>query len=76
MFDKPADTDPVRLAKMVDYIRKQVKYMDQLDSKELIESGSLSLLGFDEPYREIQPGEQSEEREGEGGGKETRSGSE
>lgn len=51
VFDKEKDTDPAQLAKMVEYVRKQVKYMDQLDSKDMIEKGSLSLLGLNEPYR-------------------------
>lgn len=70
VFDKPRDTDPVRLAKMVEYVRKQIKHMDQLDSKELLEKGSLTLLALHEPYREDggrshEEGER--EKEGEGG---------
>ena len=44
VFDKERDTDPVMLAKMVDYIRRQVLHMDCLDSNRMIDAGSISLL--------------------------------
>lgn len=45
IFEK-SDTDPTHLAKMVDYIRRQVQHMDKQDSKALLERGSISLLPF------------------------------
>ncbi len=39
-------TDPVQLAKMVEYVRKQVLYMDKLDSGPLKETGAITLLPF------------------------------
>ena len=64
VFDKTRDTDPARLAKMVEYVRKQVKHMDQLDSKELLEKSSLTLLALHEPYREeVGIGQEEGERE-------------
>lgn len=38
--------DPVQLAKMVKYIREQVKHMDGLDSNQILDVGSLKLLPF------------------------------
>lgn len=46
VFDKQQDTDPVKLAKMVDYVRRQVQHMDKLDTKSLLETGSIKLLPF------------------------------
>jgi len=46
VFDKNQDTEPVRLAVMVEYVRKQVWHMDQVDSKALVEEGIISLLPF------------------------------
>ena len=40
------ETDPVQLAKVVEYMRKQVQHMDQLDSELLTTTGKIKLLPF------------------------------
>ena len=64
VFEKERDTEPAQIAKMVEYVRKQVKYMDSLDSQEMLEEGSLSLLGLSEEYREERRGREEEGKEG------------
>ena len=40
------ETDPAQLAKVVEYMRKQVQHMDQLDSELLTTTGKIKLLPF------------------------------
>ena len=40
------ETDPAQLAMVVEYMRKQVQHMDQLDSEHLTTTGKIKLLPF------------------------------
>ena len=41
-----SSTDPAQLARLVDYVRRQVKHMDGLDSEHLLNDGRIKLLTF------------------------------
>ena len=41
-----AQTDPIQLARMVEYIRKQVHHMDSIESQQILNIGSVTLLPF------------------------------
>ena len=41
--DKTA-TDPSQLARVVEYMRRQVQHMDHLDSEQLMTKGNITLL--------------------------------
>jgi len=41
--DKTA-TDPSQLARVVEYVRRQVQHMDRLDSEQLMTKGNITLL--------------------------------
>ena len=45
-MQEKAKTEPVQLAAMVDYIRRQVQHMDHLDSGQLLQRGTVKLLAF------------------------------
>lgn len=45
-MQEKARTEPVQLALLVDYIRRQVWHMDQLSSDQLLHRGSVTLLAF------------------------------
>lgn len=45
LFDRTS-ADPTQLAKMVEYVRRQVQHMDRQDSKALLERGTITLLPF------------------------------
>ena len=41
--DKAA-TDPAQLARIVEYVRRQVQHMDHLESEQLLTKGNITLL--------------------------------
>ena len=46
VHDKESGTDPAQIAKLVEYVRKQVLHMDALDSKALLDNGTVTMLPF------------------------------
>lgn len=44
MFHDKQHTDAIKLAEMVDYVRRQVCHLDRLDSKQLLETGEICWL--------------------------------
>lgn len=45
VFDRE-ETDPRRLATMVEYVRRQVQHMDTQDSEAIMNNGTISLVPF------------------------------
>ena len=45
VFDRE-ETDPRRLATMVEYVRRQVQHMDTQDSEAIMDNGTISLVPF------------------------------
>ena len=41
-----SSTDPSELARLVEYVRSQVKHMDKLDSEHILTNGHIQLLPF------------------------------
>ena len=44
--EKESGTDPTQIARLVEYVRKQVLHMDAIDSKELLDNGTITMLPF------------------------------
>lgn len=44
MFHDKQNTDAIKLAEMVDYVRRQVRHLDRLDSKQFLETGEVKWL--------------------------------
>ena len=50
-----SNTDLTQLAWLVEYVRRQVKHMDALDSEHLLTDGCIQLLPFTVELDKVQP---------------------
>ena len=46
MFHDKKNTDAIKLAEMVEYVRRQVRHLDTQDSKQLLTTGVVDWLPF------------------------------
>ena len=46
LIQDKSNTDPSQLARLMEYVRSQVKHMDRLDSERLLTDGRIQILPF------------------------------
>ena len=46
MFHDKKNTDAIKLAEIVDYVRRQTQHLDSLDSKQILTTGLVEWLPF------------------------------
>ena len=46
LIQDKSSTDPSELARLVEYVRSQVKHMDKLNSQHILTNGHIQLLPF------------------------------